>query len=165
MCPKGHSACGYVRDRRSASIIYYRPDGNAAILFSHSMGGIVVAPDDELLLCGYAADGGTRKVTCNGAPRPPIVWNPHDDPCIPGCVLSRQRDARGKWLDPEKQWCDAAQTTDGWCDGKPFHPSDFGTMLRFHRQRTAPGVLEAHRGSAVQEYNEVVLNAYLYADR
>ena len=40
-------------------------------------------------------------------------------------------------------------------------------MLTWHRQRTPPAVLWEHRhqGGTINDYNEIVINAFLYADR
>ena len=125
MCPEDSGACGVVRDRRSASLIYYRPEGNARMIYQHSMGGIVIAPHDGLVLCAYAADGGTRAKTCRGARRPPAV--PHPRQCIPGCIRPEY----------EEHWCDPHHpTAGGWCDGAPWRPLDLGKMLELHRAKT-----------------------------
>ena len=49
-------------------MLYYRPRGSVGLTYSASMGGIVIAPDDnDLILCGYGSDGGTRAKVCSPA--------------------------------------------------------------------------------------------------
>lgn len=137
------------------------------MLYSREMGGIVLTPDDSTLLCGYAADGGTRAKACADVPpvSPGSVGRPGekgyrrcDKPrckegwsqCIPGC-LAGEKDG----------WCPPRDTQGGWCLGRPFKPMDIGLMLEKHRGRL-DGEDAEHRP---RQYNEIIIDAYLYAER
>lgn len=133
-CPKDTGACESTKDRRSTTMLYYRPHGSAHLTYSSGMGGVVIKPDDNLLLCSYAADGGTRGKICWNAPPPN-----QRGACVPGC-LGQQGFNEG--------WCNGVGG--GWCAGKPFKPSDLGKMLAFHRKDRT-------------HYNEIIIDAYLYA--
>ena len=123
MCAARDPSCGQVRDRRSGSLIYYRPQGNARLVFSHIMGGIIVRPDDALVLCVYPADGGTWQKVCDGARRPDHSGRAR---CLAGC------------LRPGETWCDTRNTGGGWCSGRPWRPQDLSAMLQVHRASTNP---------------------------
>jgi len=127
VCSDGDS-CKNEPDRLSASVVYL---GTTAA-FSGG-GGVIVNPRHSRLLCGYGGDGGSRGRTCN----PPG----ETASCKPGCMMSGAND-----------WCDPSSIDSGdyWCDGRPWRPSDLGSMLA------------AHRGSS--SYNEVVVEAKTFND-
>ena len=138
MCAPHDPSCGKVRDRRSGSLLYYRPQGNTRLVFSHIMGGIIIRPDDAFVLCVYPADGGTWQKVCDGARRPDHSGRVH---CLAGC------------LRPGETWCDTANTGGGWCSGRPWRPQDLSAMLQVHRASTNPvyneiGALPSPTGTA-----------------
>ena len=132
MCPTSVHACAEWRDRRSATMIYYRAEGNAKFIYTREMGGLVFAPRQIDVLCAYGADGGTRSKTCAGAPRPDRAAA-----CIPGCTMP---------------WCNAPSASSPWCGGAPWQPNDLEKMLRLHRGRHPAA--EAHDWEE-HLYNEI----------
>ena len=150
LCPRSEGACSFTRDRRSTTMLYYRPAGSARLLYSNEMGGIVIRPagDGSLLLCAYAADAGSRAKACRGEPRP---RHPPSTGCVPGCVSHTTGYGDGSWCDARR----AESTGNGWCGGLPFAPPDLGTCLSVHDKTMA----REHK------YNEVVIDAYAYADQ
>jgi hypothetical protein len=148
MCPSNNGACKTTKDRRSTTMLYYRRNGNAGMLYDMAMGGVILKPDDGLLLCAYAADGGTRAKLCPGTPHPPHPASRCHrgvSCCVPGCISAKQGNGR---------WCDANNAGGGWCQGQPFRAEDLGKMLGYHSRITEAG-----------KYNEIIIDAFLYAER
>jgi hypothetical protein len=137
-CPPGHGGCSMTKDRRSTTFLYPRPQSNAGMLYMLDMGGIILKPDDALILCGYAADGGTRSKLCPGTPRPKPSAR-----CIGGCLTDSSKGG----------WCPAKSAGGGWCEGRPFRPADLGQLLKYHRDVPNPGPLDHGK------YNEIVIGA------
>ena len=139
-CPKegAGGACPLdVRDRVSTSIIFQgmkngRKEGTISI-FQSVAAGVVFHPRNNLVLCGFGADGGSRGVTCGGGGAGPPY---RDGDCVPGCTNSNM------WCDPSTLREDAP----AWCDGRPWRPVDFKELFR-HFSLTGRN-----------EYNEVTLD-------
>lgn len=120
--------CKNAPDRLSASVIYL---GTTAA-FSGG-GGVIINPKHSRLLCGYGGDGGSRGRTC----QPPG----ETASCKPGCMMVGVND----WCEPS-----GINFDDYWCDGRPWRPSDLGSMLAAHRRSYT--------------YNEIVVDAKTYND-
>lgn len=139
-CPSSWPACAFVRDRMSTSIIYSgmkRGAGNAIILFSRSVGGVIVssAVAQRSLLCGYAMDAGSRDRTCSPAGV--------SADCVPGCISGTHA-----------QWCDPSSPSavGGWCGGAAWRPENLKECLREHQKRSD------------QKYNELILESAKWRD-
>ena len=123
-------------------------------------GGIVFSPGEaNCLSCAWPADGGTMGKTCSdergwaglvaGAPkqgRPEGRMEREGGVrCVSGCVS--QETAGGVSALDDRFWCsEAVASTAGegtWCSGRPWRPTDLGTMLR--------------RDDIDPKYNELIL--------
>ena len=150
MCGEDNAACKHTRDRRSATLLYHRPKGTTAQperqIYLHNLGGMILAPNNEWVLCGYPEDGRTRGKMCRGTPRP----NPLDErQCLPGC-MNQPRGRGDRWCDPQHNARDAGGK--GWCDGHPWHIADFAQMLQLQRNDRWAG------------YNEIVVDNYRFSE-
>ena len=134
-CTQNNAPCWNARDRISATLMYYRPKGTTQqperAIYMHNTGGMVVAPNNDLVLCGYPEDGRTQGQTCGGS---------RGGGCVPGCTTG--------WCNPQH-----IRNGDAWCDGHAWKRSDFGKMLDLQRANVWAG------------YNEIVLDAYQFAER
>ena len=111
---RGHQGC-VLRDRTSASLVGL---SGAVRLFSSAVGGVVLGPAAQRLLCSYPRDGSTRGASCS----PPGV-NAH---CVPGC-----------WSAVGRPWC----SPPGPCGSHAaWRPEHLGLMLGDYERRLRGGV-------------------------
>ena len=151
MCSATNDACRHTRDRRSATLIYYRPRGTTAQperqIYLHTMGGMIIAPSNAWVLCGYPEDGRTRGKMCPGAPKPN---QGNRKQCLPGCMEHPDGRTAERWCEPQKRPRDGGGK--GWCDGHPWRQRDFAKMLELQRADRWAG------------YNEIVIDNYLFSE-
>ena len=143
-------------DRISTTIINHNMTaglGGNIPIYSFGLGGIIMSPRHNHLLCSYAYDVGSLERICN----PRGVGQS----CVPGCT---HPDFWNNDIDGNVRWCTGAPDVDEWpC---AWRPTDLPKMLREREVIRASGGKPWHKGFDDHKYYvEMIFESQAFIDQ